>query len=251
MSKLTRLVARLRGKKNPPPKKADVFPTCLSPEDKAIWSEVKAFTLTDKWRVLALILSVQHIVKHNLPGCIVECGVWRGGSMMAIARALLNRGIMDRKLYLFDTFQGMPAPCEKDRHFDDDVRAQYEAAQFSNREGSSWCYAPLEEVRRNLESTGYPTENLHFIPGKVEDTLPVTDVPEIAMLRLDTDFYESTKAEMEYLYPKLTSGGILLLDDYYNWLGSKDAVDEYIAEHNIPIMLMTLGGGGAVAGAKP
>lgn len=251
MSRLTKFMARLRGTESAQKKSSDVFPDTLSPQDKAIWGKVKAYTLTNKWRVLAIILSIQHIARHNLPGCIVECGVWKGGSMMAIALALMNQGITDRHLYLFDTFQGMPKPHEKDRHYDDDVHARYEAAKFSDREGSRWSFAPIEEVRRNLESTGYPPEYLHFVPGKVEDTLKVTDVPEIAMLRLDTDFYESTKAEMEYLYPKLTTGGILLLDDYYNWLGSKDAVDEYIAAHSIRILLMTLGGGGAVAGVKP
>lgn len=248
MSKLSRI---LRGKKDKQPKK-DKFPSAFTAEDRQTWEEVKAYTMTDKVRILSLMQSVRHVIKHDIQGSFVECGVWKGGSMMAVATVLLNMGCAERELYLFDTFDGMSAPTDKDiDNKSADAREQFEAAKFADREGSDWCYASLDEVRKNVDSIGYPAFRTHYIKGKVEDTLPSSDTGQIALLRLDTDFYESTKAEFEHLYPRLVSGGILILDDYYTWQGSKQAADEYLAAHKIPMFLVTVGGGGSVVGVKP
>ena len=96
-----------------------------------------------------------------------------------------------------------------------------------NKENVIWCYSPIEDVKNNLRRINYPEENIRFVKGKVEDTLRLNTPEKISLLRLDTDWYESTKFELENLFPKLVKGGVLLVDDYGYWKGSKKAVDEY------------------------
>ena len=203
----------------------------LSPADQAIVARVAPFTLTSLDRRAGLILGVDHIVKHGVPGDIVECGVWRGGSMMAVALALMARGDTSRHLYLYDTYEGMSEPTEADRsHTGETAAAQL---QRTERGQGVWCEAGLDDVQANLWSTGYPREQIHFVQGKVEDTIPGPDgqnIPaSIALLRLDTDWYESTKHELLHLYPRLQSRGLLIIDDYGHWQGARQAVDEYFA----------------------
>ena len=104
-------------------------------------------------------------------------------------------------------------------------------------DGGKWCYASLDDVRENMKKTGYPLDNIRCIQGRVEEKIPAF-MPKgvISLLRLDTDWYESTRHEMINLYPKLAIGGALIIDDYGHWLGAKLAVDEYFAA-NKPILL--------------
>jgi predicted O-methyltransferase YrrM len=101
---------------------------------------------------------------------------------------------------------------------------------------SDWCYAPLEEVKENFANAALSEERVKFIRGDVAETLRQTaELPAaISVLRLDTDWYESTRAELEYLYPRLSSGGILIIDDYGHWGGARKAVDEYFAQRDRP-----------------
>lgn len=195
---------------------------------------VRPYTITSTERLASLITSVQHVISADLPGAIVECGVWRGGSMMAAALELRRLGIEDRDLYLFDTFTGMSDPSASDVA-DPAVAGSLTDAAASLESINAWCAIGLEEVQRNLLSTGYPASRMHFVKGKVEDTLPDRAPSEIALLRLDTDWYESTAHEMTHLYPQLCSGGILLIDDYGHWLGARKAIDEYF-DSNAPFM---------------
>ena len=243
MSKLSRL---LLGKRTDEPAE-EPFPHAFTAEDRQTWEEVKACTMTDKLRILSLMQAVRHVINHDIQGSLVECGVGKGGSMMAITTVLLNMGCAERELYLFDTFEGLRAPTDKDV----DIKNSDAKAKFADREGADWCYAPLDDVRKNVDGIGYPAFRTHYIKGKAEDTLPGNDTGPIALLRLDTGFYDSTRAELEHLYPKLVSGGILILDDYYTWHGCQQAVDEYLAAHKIPLFLSTVGGGGAVVAVKP
>ena len=166
-------------------------------------------------------------------GDIVECGVWKGGMTMAMVLENMKTNI-DRHFWLFDTFDGMPEPNDKK---DDDKAKQWwkemvaGTKKHGHVENDKWCYGPLDIVKNNIAYTGYPEENFHFIKGKVEDTLPVTKLPEkIAILRLDTDWYQSTKMELEYLFDRLQPGGALIVDDYCFWKGSREAVYEYFRE---------------------
>ena len=194
--------------------------------------DVQPYTMTSVERILAAIRAVDAIVDKGIEGAIVECGVWRGGSMMAMALALLRRGVRDRSLYLYDTFTGMTPPTARDVQFDGAPAVTLLAN--SSRDAHVWAIAALDDVRRNLESTGYPPERMHFVVGPVEVTIPHTVPHAIAILRLDTDWYESTRHELVHLYPLLRAGGVLIVDDYGHWRGSREATDEYFSRVESP-----------------
>lgn len=196
---------------------------------------VSPFTMTSPERIVALRDAVRHVCRHGIAGDVVECGVWRGGSMMAVARTLLDLGAR-RRLHLFDTFDGMPPPTTVDRDLSGVAAAGWLAAEDRDT-GSTWARSPLEDVRANLRSTGYPPELVHFVPGMVEDTIPSRAPEGIAILRLDTDWYESTRHELEHLYPRLVQGGVLIVDDYGHWQGARRAVDEYLAATSARLFL--------------
>ena len=200
---------------------------------------VKKYTLTSPERMYALIEAVRYVTRNQILGDIVECGVWKGGSMMLAAKTLMESDNTDYDLYLFDTFEGTTKPTEADKDYLGNSMLTTWEKEFEGKEKlpTSADYVSLEEVQKNLFLTGYPREKIHFIKGKVEDTIP-KDAPEkIAILRLDTDWYESTKHELENLFPKLSSGGILIIDDYGHFEGSKKAVDEYFAKNKIKSFL--------------
>jgi O-methyltransferase len=199
---------------------------------------VRPRTMTSSEKLFGLISAVRHVVKHDIPGDIVECGVWRGGSMQAVARTLAETGTVDRHLYLFDTFEGMPAPTEVDRRYDG--RSAAVMLADAKRTAPVWAVASLEDVQAGMAEVGYPAERIHYVKGRVEDTVPREAPERIAILRLDTDWYESTRHELEHLYPRLTSGGILIVDDYGWWQGSRTAVDEFLEESGERLLLLRL-----------
>jgi O-methyltransferase len=208
---------------------------------------VKGYTATTPERIVGLIDAVKYITNNHIEGSIVECGVWRGGSIMTAAWTLLELGDTSRDIYLFDTFEGMSAPSDKDRLPDGSLVAETLAQMDRREEGNLWAIAPLDAVKRNVLSTGYPRERLHFVQGKVEDTLPGQAPERIALLRLDTDWYESTRHEMLTLYPRLSDGGVLILDDYGDWQGARQAVDEYFAEQPFKPLLTRMDTTGRMA----
>lgn len=211
---------------------------------------VAPYTMTSPERVFAASTAAAYVVDARLPGAVVECGVWRGGSAMAMAMALLARGESARELYLFDTFEGMTAPSAQDVDYAGKPARQTFERTATGPDSSSWCLADLADVRTNLARTGYPHEHVHYVPGKVEDTLPAQAPDQIALLRLDTDWYASTQHELETLYPRLVSGGVLIVDDYGHWKGSRQAVDEYFEAYGITVLLSRIDDTGRMA-VKP
>jgi len=201
------------------------------PEDtRKIVEFVKPYTMTPPQRVVNVVKTIGYILDNDIPGVFVECGVWRGGCSMAAACELQIRGASERELYLYDTYEGMPPPTEHDVAIDNGVAAEnLLSMQSRDKDSHIWAYAPFEDVVGNLARTGYPASRLHFVKGKVEETIPETLPDAIAVLRLDTDWYESTLHELVHLYPLLSRGGVLILDDYGTWAGSRKAVDEYLA----------------------
>jgi O-methyltransferase len=189
-----------------------------------IMRAVMPYTMTSPERVAALCQAVRHIEANNVSGAFVECGVYRGGSSMAAAMSFTK----PRDLYLYDTFEGMSAPSTNDWHVGS-KRSAADLLSANDKSARVWCYSSLEEVRSNMNKTGYPHDLVHCIQGRVEETIPRSAPDEIALLRLDTDWYESTKHELEHLYPRLSPGGILIIDDYGCWAGARKAVDEYFA----------------------
>jgi hypothetical protein len=183
--------------------------------------------LTSLERKAYLIDVVKQVVANKIQGDIAECGVWRGGSMIIIARTLLELNDVSRKLYLYDTFEGMSVPTCHDTRFNGQTAASMMDDEL-RRSGRNWLYASIEDVQNNLYATGYPRENIIFVKGKVEDTIPQTLPERLSLLRLDTDWYESTKHELNHLFPLLVKNGILIVDDYGDWQGARKAVDEYL-----------------------
>jgi hypothetical protein len=202
---------------------------------------VRPYTMTSDQRVAALCDAVRYVVTNRIPGDIVECGVWKGGSMMAVARTLLELGDRTRHLHLFDTFEGMTAPTREDVALTGESAADLMAASTDREDAESvWCRAPLDVVQQAMGSVGYDRSKTHYIKGRVEDTIPTAAPERIALLRLDTDWYVSTRHEMIHLFPRLCVGGVLVLDDYGHWLGARRAVDEYLSEQNVPLFLQKI-----------
>jgi hypothetical protein len=200
----------------------------VSAQDQSILGQVNAFTMTSLERQLALIDATRYLVRRQVPGCFVECGVWRGGSSMAAALALAQEEDTGRDLYLYDTFEGMSPPTDADKTTDGTLAKTH--LDRAKKGTGVWCEAGIDDVRANLAATNYPAERIHLVKGPVEQTIPA-QLPSahIALLRLDTDWYESTKHEMIHLFPLLSEGGILLIDDYGHWQGARKAIDEYLA----------------------
>jgi hypothetical protein len=199
-------------------------------------------TMTSPVKLFALVQSVRYVAAAGVAGDVVECGVWRGGSMQAVAWTLLEQNDAERDLYLFDTYEGMPPPDENDKRIRDGSSAE-ELLQQHRRTHPVWAYAGLDDVRDGMAETGYPAERTHFVRGLVEDTIP-SDAPErIALLRLDTDWYASTKHGLEQLYPRLVPGGVLILDDYGHWDGARKATEEYLASIDDELLLLPISSG--------
>ncbi len=219
----------------------DSYPSDFTTEEREMIESVKMLTMTSIERLVCLSRAVDYIVKNKIPGDIVECGVWRGGSMLMVARKLLKAGDNARSLYLFDTFEGMSEPDERDINAVDKKSAT-ELLESSNKaDGNNvWCYSSLDDVRSNFSKISYDPSKVFFIKGKVEETLPYPQIGSIALLRLDTDWYESTLHELETLYDKLVPGGVLIIDDYGHWEGCKKAVDEFIEKRRLPIHLIRI-----------
>lgn len=207
-------------------------PIDLSEETIKIFKEVEPYTATSIERVNALLESVKYICKNKIDGEIVECGVWKGGSCMAIAKALMELNETTRNIWLYDTFEGMTEPTSHDVEIETGKKGKelLEGVERNTEKFNMWAYAPKEMVIKNMKKTGYPSDNIKYIIGKVENTLKSQKPQKIALLRLDTDWYESTKVELEELYPLIASGGILIVDDYGHFEGAKLAVDEYFAK---------------------
>lgn len=232
-------ISRVRNEKRYPPD--------FSPQAQTICDTVGPYTMTSPERVNALINAVNYVVNHKIEGAFVECGVWRGGSSMAMIMALQALGAQNRELYLYDTYAGMNAPTEEDVSITGGKASKKFSETMISEDSSEWCYSPLDEVKQNVLSTGYPQEQVRFIVGKVEETIPAEIPDEIALLRLDTDWYESTKHEMIHLFPRLKKNGVLIIDDYGHWEGARKAIDEYLTAHDVPLLLNRIDYTGRIA----
>lgn len=210
-------------------------------EQRSLCAEVQPFTLTSRERVVTLADAVEYIVRRDIPGDFVECGVWMGGSSMVIAKTLLRLGVRDRRLWLYDTFGAMPQPEESER----DINRDFAGLPPTHRTTDTPHGAYLPTVLENMESTGYPPDLVSCVCGLVEETIPATAPDGIALLRLDTDWYSSTVHELEHLYPLVAGGGVLIVDDYGHFRGARKAVDEYFEQS--PILLTRVDYTGRVA----
>jgi len=223
------------------------IPNDIEDPVRAIIKRVMPYTMTSSERISSLYQAVQYITINKIEGAIVECGVWKGGSMMAAMMVLVENKVLDREFFLYDTYEGMSAPTEFDKAHTGQTAAEQMAKADRLDQESIWCLSTLDEVQKNIASTGYPAARIKYIKGMVEDSIPATLPGKIALLRLDTDFYESTLHELEHLFPLLVKGGVLIIDDYGHWQGARKAVDEYIAENKVKILLNRIDYSGRLA----
>jgi hypothetical protein len=214
-----------------------------SPQDQRIFEQARPYTMTSNQRLQALLDAVAYVVKRGIPGGFVECGVWRGGSVLAMVLKLQQLGVIDRDIYLYDTFEGMTAPTQHDVSRFEQPALKTWGDSLRNKV-RAWDSLFRDEVfnesmvRKLLLDTGYPAARIYFVKGPVEQTIPAT-IPEMtALLRLDTDWYESTRHELMHLYPRLQPGGVLIIDDYGHWEGCRRAVDEYFSTPGISPLLL-------------
>lgn len=187
--------------------------------DLEILERCKEFTLTSHERQLQTLSSIVHIIKNNIKGDIVEIGVWRGGTIMIMLYKLMQLGVTDRDIHLYDTFTGMTESSDLDKH-----NGQYAKDMWWVK-----CDAGFEDVLTNITSVGYPMDKIHFHVGDIRQ-VKLEDVPKtIGLLRLDNDWYELYKFELPIFVPRVPVNGIVTIDDYKWWDGCRTAVDEYIA----------------------
>ena len=208
------------------------------------------FTMTSPERMYALWQALRHLDAADVQGDVVECGVWRGGSSMLAGAKLTELGDKARALWLYDTFEGMSEPGEEDVDYSGEQMTEVWDRHRDDHDSPILCYSTLDEVRANMAGTGFPAERTHFVEGKVEDTIPGRAPERIALLRLDTDWFASTRHELVHLYPRLEPGGVLIVDDYGHWQGARQAVDGYFEELGVPLLLSRIDYTGRMA-VKP
>jgi hypothetical protein len=190
---------------------------------------VSPFSMTSVDRISELFYSLEYIKNNNIDGDIVECGVWKGGNILGIIEYLKYHKIENINVWLYDTFQGMTQP--------EDIDIDFKLKKASDQMDKQivLAYSSIDEVKQNILVPGIDHNRIKFIVGDVSETLKIEgNIPnKISLLRLDTDWYQSTKDELYYLYPKLNDKGVLIVDDYGHWMGAKKAVDEYFNNKDI------------------
>lgn len=211
-------------------KQSMIFPAELNSVDQDIVSSIKVneLSMVPDEGLFATLLSCKYVIRNNIPGDFVECGVWRGGCSI-IAASTFKSNNTHKSIFLYDTFKGMTKPSQDDYAINSGELAENQYSQNQKSTHNDWSFASLNDVKRNFKKFGLLDEKIHFIEGDVLLSLRNEAlIPDlISVLRLDTDWYESTKIELEVLYPRLSIGGVLIIDDYGYWSGSKKAADEF------------------------
>lgn len=202
---------------------------------------IEKHTMVSFERLATLWQQVRYLDRYSIPGALVECGVWRGGSAGMMVIAHQSCGIPRRELHLFDSFQGLPEPVSS---VDGDAAIHWSGGHANGKlEPVGRCVSVRDDSERLLRDTiGYPSMLTHYHEGWFQDTLPtdVQNLPPIALLRLDGDWYESTKLCLEFLYPKVVKNGVVVIDDYGHWEGCRRAVDEFVKKLPYPVLLQHL-----------
>ena len=199
----------------------------MSEEEREIIKIAKKYSMTTEIRMWALINSIKKVDYEKIEGDIVECGIWKGGNIILINK-LLKKIKLNKKIYCYDTFEGMISTDKIDK----EISSGRSSLQIIKDHEYYKCESLLKETKKNISKNFDDINNIYFIKGRVEDTLTEEkNIPDkISICRLDTDYYSSTKIELEVLYPRLVPGGFLIIDDYGHWSGCKKAVDEYFKD---------------------
>ena len=181
------------------------------------------FTMTGRRRLDVLHKCIDDILEKDIPGDLMETGVWRGGSVIFMRALLSARNDDKRVVWCADSFEGMPAPKDPDI-------AISGTADFSDRE---YLNVSLEQVQKNFARFGLLDDKVRFLKGWFGETLPTAPIKQLSLLRLDGDLYESTRDALVNLYHKVSPGGYIIVDDYRSWSGCRAAVDEFRKQHGI------------------
>ncbi len=221
----------------------------LEEEAEDLIRVIRPYTMVAHKALLILYQQVVYCERQNLKGCYIECGVWKGGAIGLMALANLKFGFQRRHIHLFDSFQEI---CEPDETVDG-KRAIKEVYEWAKEPGKAGKLRPLkgiydhrggpgtlQENKALLENIiGYKKDYLHYHKGWFQETLPkvAESIDQIAMLRIDADWYASTKICLDYLYNKVVKGGFVIIDDYGAYEGCKKAVDEFMQANKVSAFL--------------
>jgi O-methyltransferase len=237
MKKLIKYFLNFLGYKIIKKNSIDEYSIDLNEDENQLIKIAKKFSMTNEERMAALTKAIQYIIENNIEGDFVECGVWKGGNLILMQNLLELHKIDNKKIYGYDTFEGMSEPNKFDINIDNEEALELldkEKKIENNDKKNIWCYSGYEYVLKSFnENTNI--NYLNLVKGDVAFTLKKKEnLPKkISLLRLDTDFYESTKIELEELYPLLSKNGILIIDDYGHWKGARKAVDEYFRKKKL------------------
>ncbi|MDC1330615.1 TylF/MycF family methyltransferase [Pelagibacteraceae bacterium] len=204
----------------------------LTNNEKELINLVKDYSMTPQIRIYSLIKALKHINQKKILGDFVECGVWKGGNIILFKKIIELTNDSSRKIFAYDTFEGMTEPDENDFDISKNLNAKILMKKDKDKKTNIWGVCSLEDVKSNIQANVKNVDDIKFIKGPVEKTLDIQEnLPEkISLLRLDTDWYSSTKKELEILYKKVSPGGVIIIDDYGHWGGSKKAVDEFFLD---------------------
>ena len=204
----------------------------LDQDERALIKTIlsKNLSMVSAERLISTLIAVKYVCNNHIRGDFVECGVWRGGNSI-VALYILNKLKSKKKLWMYDTFAGMTEPTNNDFENHTGQLAINEFKLKSSENYNEWCYASIDDVKNNIKNY-QKNIDVKFVKGDILQTLKInSNIPnDISVLRLDTDWYESTKLELEILFPRLQKGGVILIDDYGHWGGCKKAVDEYFSK---------------------
>ena len=205
-------------------------PTAESLHFARLMLQVKpSYTMVTNKNLIVLYNLVQRANSLDLPGDIVECGVWNGGSaaVMGLSNIEGTHKYRNRTIWLFDSFQGLPPPTEQDG---EEERANY---------FEGWGKGDVGKTKQVFARLGVPLDHVRIIPGWFDATLRTAPVDSIAILHIDADWYESVKLVLDLFYDKVVPGGFIILNDYGTWQGCNQALADYFTEHGISDVMIT------------
>lgn len=193
-----------------------------------------AHTMIGNQRLNNLRVLAEHVVMHDVPGDFIETGVWRGGACIFMRAILKAYGVTDRKVWVADSFQGLPPPDAE----------QYPADKGLNFHIHKELAVTAEQVKANFAKYNLLDSQVEFLPGWFKDTLPAAPIERLALLRLDGDMYESTIVALDALYHKLSPGGFAIIDDYGDVPACRAAVTDYRSRKGIQDAICDIDGTG-------
>ena len=196
---------------------------------------LEAETMVGLLRLDNLATCIKDVLDHDVPGDLLEAGVWRGGASIFMRAVLRAYGAADRRVWVADSFQGLPPPDPK----------RFPADAEDRLSSRPQLAVSLDEVKANFQRYGMLDERVSFLPGFFQDSLPAAPIERLAVLRIDADMYQSTIEVLQTLYPKVSSGGYVIIDDYGAMASCRAAVNDFRAQNRISDALVEIDWTGA------